>query len=251
MQVLDVAIENGTTSLWYGRVIGFLGTHARAVNKSELLNELVAEGRYHMRWLQRHGEPSPSIEDPDLNIREEITGIDELGESGGEVALFDFDIVQIEEKLLSTALRYMGYNRLDLLDLCKSVNVERLNEIPTGKGRSIEDILQHVCNAEEFYTSRLGMEADETYERHLGMPVADADELPIMKRLDVVRNACIKTLRDLIPIKGESIFQRQEYTSYPKEEWTAHKVVRRFLEHEREHIYNIREYLKTPIRPSV
>ena len=80
------------------------------------------------------------------------------------------------------------------------------------------------------------------------MPISQVDELPIMTRLVAVREACVRTLRDIIPTKGKEIFQRQEYTDYPKEQWTAHKVLRRFLEHEREHIYNIREYLGVPIR---
>lgn len=249
MQVLDIAMEHGSSGLWYGRIIGFLGTHARATSRDELLKELMRELRCHLNWLQKHGEVTMSLETVEWNIKEERGDINELGDSGGEVALFDFDLRNIDEDSLTRALRYMDYHRKDLLELCRTIDEVQMKEVPSGKRRSIEDILQHVCNAEEFYISRFGEEADELYERHLGIPVVDADRLPIMERLGIVREACIRTLKEIVPTRGKVIFQRKEYCKYPAEQWTAHKVLRRLLEHEREHIYNIREYLKVPIRP--
>ena len=248
LNVLNTAIEHGDTGIWYGRIIEFPGTHARATSKAKLLSDLKAELSYHIHWLQRHGEP---IEYPDArkwNVKEEVTGIRELGESGGEVALFDFDQQSVDDRLLETVSRYMAYNRSDLLDICRSLDDEQMSYRPSGKGRCIAEILQHICNAEEFYISRLGRDADDVYEAHLGMPVSEADRLPILARLDVVRAACVKTLEELIPSRQQGVFQRAEYTHYPEERWTAFKVLRRFLEHEREHIYNIRGYLNIPLR---
>jgi hypothetical protein len=80
------------------------------------------------------------------------------------------------------------------------------------------------------------------------MSVNDADKLQVFERLNTVRHACVETLTQIIPVKSDEVFTRPEYTNYPDERWTAHKVIRRFLEHEREHIYNIREYLGLSIR---
>jgi hypothetical protein len=251
LNVLNTAIEYGDTGFWYGRITEFLGTHARATSKTKLLSDLKAELSYHIHWLKRHGE---SIEYPDVgkwNVKEEVAGIKELGMSGGEVALFDTDMQNVDEGLLNIVFRYMTFNRFDLLDICKSLDDKQLSFVPSGKGRSIAEILQHICNAEEFYVSRLGRDADGTYEAHLGMPVSKADELPVLTRLEVVRAACVKTLEELIPSRCEGVFQRAEYTQYPEERWTAFKILRRFLEHEREHIYNIRDYLNVPVRPVI
>ncbi len=250
MLILNVAIEHGTTGFWYGRLIEFLGTHARAISRTELLKELDAELRYHLQWLQRYREHPKVVDNVEMIVKEEVSDIAELGESGGEVALFDFDHSKVDRNLLDTVVRYMGYNRSDLLDLCINLDETYMTRTPEGKGRSIEDILQHVCNAEEFYISRLGKSVDGIYERYLEMPVSEADRLPTLERLDVVRTACIRTLQKMIPTGRNEVFQRAEYTKYPKENWTKYKVLRRFLEHEREHIYNIREYQKIPIRPS-
>lgn len=248
LNILNVAIEHGETGVWYGRIIELLGTHARAASKTDLLSELKAELSYHIDWLNKHGAMTefPNVEK--WNVKEEVTDVKELGESGGEVALFDFDQQRVDEKLLKTAIRFMRFNRFDLLDLCMNLDEEKLRFKPSGKRRCIAEILNHVCNAEEFYISRLGEDADYTYETYLGMPVSEADGLSIFPRLEVVRDACIKTLQQLIPFRCEGIFQREEYTNYPAEKWTAFKIMRRFLEHEREHIYNIRSYLNIPTR---
>jgi hypothetical protein len=250
MNTLDIAIENGGTGVWYGRIIELLGTHARSATRNGILSELRNELTYHLRWLRKHGEFPDILETQNLNIREEITGIGELGESGGEVALFDFDHQAVDEGLVSIAIKYMRYNRQELLSQCSNLNEEQMELVPSGKGRNISEILQHICNAEEFYVSRLGEEAERIYEHNLGMRVSEANALPIWTRLADVRTACVRTLEALLPQSKSMVFQRREYTEYPEEKWTAYKVLRRFLEHEREHIYNIREYLKSPIRPT-
>jgi hypothetical protein len=244
----SAALEHGTTGLWYGRIIEFIGTHARSETRAQLLCDLSDELLYNLKWLESHGEPVRGVAPKELEVKEEITGVGDLGESGGEVALFQFDIRPVSANSVNRMLRHMEFNREDLLTLCEHLGSEQMRLVPPGKGRSIEGILAHICNAEEFYISRMGADADRLYETRLGMPVAEADEIPVFERLRVVRAACVGTLRELVPDLHDSVFTRTKYSKYPEEQWTAHKVMRRFLEHEREHIYNIREYLELPIR---
>ena len=240
---INAAIESGDTGRWYGRLIGLLGTYAKSDSKEGLLKELVEELDYHLDWLNRHGETERVPRNRSLQVAEEVGGIRGLGESGGEVALFGFDRTPVDSRLLEKGIRYMHHSRDDLMMTVQGLDDGTMDRVPSGKRRSIRDILSHVCNAEEFYLSRLGPEADGIYEGHLGMPVSRCDELPILERLPVVRSGCVQTLRELVPQKKGLVFQRAEYTAHPEEKWTAYKVMRRYLEHEREHIYNIREYL--------
>jgi hypothetical protein len=248
MTVLSVALEIGTTGLCYGRFVDYLGTHARATTSTGILRELKNEYKYHREWLRCHGETPPAETEPELIVSEDVSGIRRLGESGGEVALFIYDVKPVHRDLLDSCIRWMGYNRADLLAQVRGLPAETMARVPPGKGRSITQILGHVCNAEEFYVSRLGPEADVVYESSLGMMVEEVDRLPIFDRLKTVRLGCVETLRQFIINKGDAVFTRAEYTEYPSEKWTSHKVLRRFLEHEREHIYNIREYLGLPPR---
>jgi predicted RNase H-like HicB family nuclease len=244
----EIAVEQGTTKKWYGRCIEVPGTIAWAKGKEELLKELERELDYHMTWLRQHGERVPTFDDVSLTIVEEVHNVAELGKSGGEVALFHYDRNPVTPEDMQYFFRLMANNRKDLLTITRNLSENQLAIKPQEKLRTITDILHHICNAEEFYISRLGPEADILYETYTGLPIATVDTLPLFQRLQVVRNACCKTLKDTIPEKGNTIFTREEYTDYPDEKWTAHKVMRRFLEHEREHIYNIQEYLGEPPR---
>jgi len=60
----------------------------------------------------------------------------------------------------------------------------------------------------------------------------EVDQLPLFERLEVVGRACVATLRGLEPQKGARAFARKEFIAHPGEQWTAHKVMRRFLERE-------------------
>lgn len=247
MMPLGIALETGTTGLWYGRFIDFLGTHARANSREGVLSELELELNFHLIWLYRHGEEIPEIDDLHLDVVEEMSNVNELGDSGGEVALFQYDKRNVTMERLDEIITLMTHYRNDLLKLIKPVDHEIMQIVPTTKTRSISDILHHICNAEEWYISRMGSDAQALYESIDNS--LERDNLPIRERLSCVREACVHTLRDVVPTLGANTFTRSEYTSYPEEEWTAHKVLRRFLEHEREHYYNIRGYLKIPVRP--
>jgi predicted RNase H-like HicB family nuclease len=245
---LTALLETGTTGLWYGRIAELLGTHARASTRANVLDELQSELLYHSKWMMSHGDEPPRARNYEIVVGEEASGITQLGESGGEVALFRYDVRPVSKRLLDDCFRWMGNNRADLLDQVKDLPPQIMAHVPHGKKRNITQILGHVCNAEEFYLSRLGPEADQLYESSLDMSVKEVDALPIFDRLETVRHGCLETLRRLVPSKGDQVFTRAEYTSYPDERWTTHKVMRRFLEHEREHIYNIRDYLGVPQR---
>ena len=244
---LSAAVETGSTGLWYGRFIDLVGSHARAEIFDQLMVELRAEAFYHDSWLRRYGEAPLGVTDVSVDVVERVEGVDMLGESGGSVALFNFDLVRPDEAFLNKCIRYMRFHRYDLLELVDGLSETQLNHVPEGKSRNIEQILSHICNAEEWYISRLGSDADLAYEENLGIDIEEADKLPVFERMRVVRRGCVDTLRQIIPLKT-GVFTRADFTSYPTEQWTARKVLRRFLEHEREHIYNIRWYLGKDIR---
>lgn len=245
---IPVALERGTTDRWYGRCIGYPGTIAYAPSKQELLKELTQEINYHVTWLRNHHERVPPLNTIYLTIAEEVTAVCDLGESGGEVAFFSFDIQTITPEKMHTFFKLMHFSREDLVTMVRTIPHDALAYTPPGKSRTLLDIVHHICNCEEFYISRLGEEADKKYEEYAGMPLHEIDELPIFDRLNLVRHSCVKTLEVLIPQKKDAIFKRSEYTNHPREKWSAYKVLRRFLEHEREHYYNILEYLNRPVR---
>jgi hypothetical protein len=175
---LLIAIEHGTTGAWYGRFIEYLGTHARDFDRTMLLQELQKELKYHLQWMQKHDLTPPEVLDPVLIVGEEQHEIGELGVSGGEVALFEFDKQVVEDDLLETIIHFMTLYRKNLVDLVKPLPASKLEITPLGKGRNINQILRHICNAEEWYISRMGEKATQMYFEKAGVPESELDNLP-------------------------------------------------------------------------
>ena len=135
----------------------------------------------------------------------------------------------------------MDFSRQSLLELIRVIPLEKLSTPLPDSDRTIRQVLTHISNAEEWYKSRLGEEADLLFKKYVGMAISRLDQKPVLERLELVRRGCIDVLKDLVIQKGARIFTRDAFTNYPEEQWTSHKVLRRFIEHEREHYYSIKK----------
>ncbi|MFX0116202.1 MAG: DinB family protein [Candidatus Hodarchaeota archaeon] len=237
--VLSAAIEHGTTSKWYGRIIELPGTIAKAASRKQLLLALQLMLDSHISWLKQNNESITVNSAETIRVKEEIIDIPALGESGGCVALFEFDKQPVTLENLRNYFRLMAYSRKALLELIQPIPPELFNVRLPESNRTTLQILAHICNAEEWYKSRLGEHVDQRYEEVIGMPMAKLDKLPILQRLDIVRKSCLVVLEETILSKGATIFTREAYTDFPEELWTASKVLRRYIEHEREHYYSL------------
>jgi len=111
--------------------------------------------------------------------------------------------------------------------------------IPIPGKRSIEHTLRHIANAEEWYISRMGASIQRRYEAYLRELRGGKRRLGSLERLRNVRLGATHTLLAAFPEKCSGTFKRAAYTKYPEELWTFRKVLRRFVEHEREHIGTI------------
>jgi hypothetical protein len=83
--------------------------------------------------MRRHGDEPPRVRSPKLVVGEEASGIGQLGESGGEVALFRYDVKPVSKELLEDCLRWMGYNRADLLAQVENLPAETMAHVPVGR----------------------------------------------------------------------------------------------------------------------
>jgi uncharacterized damage-inducible protein DinB len=94
-----------------------------------------------------------------------------------------------------------------------------------------------VGNAEQWYISRLvPLETLPAEWKH-------DDEMSIFDHLAMVRRTAVARLRGLTEVERSEVFYPRAWTDHPDEPWTARKVLRRFLEHEREHTGQVREIL--------
>jgi predicted RNase H-like HicB family nuclease len=171
------------------------------------------------RWLKAHGEQVPDQIDP---IELEVAGVSaDAGHPGDAASFFPSDRSALSEQEVATLLRLMTYSRRDLLELVTGLGPE----VMAWKARTedekeawdIDDILEHIAGAERFYTTRLSTDV-------LGM-------------LQESRTAAMERLSHLS--EGEM----SRVVEHAGELWSARKVFRRLLEHEREHVRHVQQVL--------
>jgi hypothetical protein len=122
-------------------------------------------------------------------------------------------------------LRLLDWTRQDLLGMIHSTTQERLTKTIAGEVRSsIAGILNHVAIAENWYFSHMGY----------GLEQAQLPSDPL-ENLALVRANSRKQLLKLIG--------NDRITKNCDEVWSARKIIRRTLWHERDHTQHIMQLL--------
>ena len=70
------------------------------------------------------------------------------------------------------------------------------------------------------------------------------EDMPSLDFLEMERRTAEARLRRLTEAERSDVFYPQHWTRHSEEPWTARKVMRRCLEHEREHTAQIRRMLE-------
>lgn len=128
--------------------------------------------------------------------------------------LLQEELPELHQLLLAT--------RADLEAVLEGLDHEDLKREFTGERWSILGVLGHVANAEQWYFDRLG----------LGQPTGDIRADPL-ERIVSVRDHTLATLPTLASRTG--------VVALSGEVWSARKVMRRTLWHERDHTDHIRK----------
>ena len=188
-------------------------------------------------WLKAHREPlvpeayvaRPSM--ADLFVAE-IRAKGAPLVAGSQAGLFEFDRAEWDDERLERTLRWLGYSRADLLDKIEDLGEAELKARQIMPGRSLWDTLRHVGNAEFGYI----MSIDGPLE---GIePITDTEPADVRERLGVIRGIFERRVRAR-PAGKRSEVVLPKWTARPDEPWTLPKVMRRAIEHEREHFAEI------------
>ncbi|HYF93064.1 MAG TPA: DinB family protein [Symbiobacteriaceae bacterium] len=217
---------------WMGHLLQEPGCIWLARSPEEVAERAPAALAGFFGWLRRHGEAG-AVTPVGGEIAVEVAELHEavnFGQSGGAVGLFEPDRLAATADFIATAVRRLGYARRDLLELVAELPEAALDWAPPDGKRSIRKNLHHVRNAQGWYLTRvLGWAATE---RQLPEPWPEAT----FESLRWTLEGCTTALLDLPPEYRTGIYRATE----PDEDWTARKMLRRFVEHEREHIEVIR-----------
>lgn len=213
------------------------GCHLRAVDRESAMAELPVAVAAYNGWLRRHGEAATI---PDEGVQFQVRG--EMQGSGpfapGDVAaLFEWDRKPLTSDELRRYLQLATYQRADLIALTRELPASVVKWVPDPDSMSIERVMRHIGEAEQWYISRL------LPPERLPKPWSEDAGMPLRQFLRMTRSTAEACLRRLEQEELANIHVPTHFTEKPGEPWTARKVMRRFLEHEREHIDHIRQLL--------
>lgn len=221
MAHLRVYIEEGSTegppvAAW---LLDLPGAYATGQTRAEALEGVVGEVRDYWRWLRKHGEIAPTDDD---SIGVEVVETFQMFRSSPNYevnAFFAPDALAITEEDIPRYLWLLEASRKELKELLARVPPHALDWKRDDRTRTIREILRHIAWTELWYLGRL---------------LSD-DPLAMLQE---ARAIAVEHLRQL------EAAQRERVTIHAGEKWSARKVFRRFLYHERYHTKSVRGILQ-------
>lgn len=192
-------------------------------NQESAINKVKAAVSEWYTWAKGHGEV---VEIPPA-IRVEPAEVMHVtynpAEAGKPEPLFWSEVLPVSTKDIERTLRLMEYSRRDLLGACSNLDRRAFRWKPNEGPRTIGNCLNHIAIVEWWYITRLNIDLPE--------------DLPgdVFELLDYTRRLAKRSLGRLSKEKRRRIFQPKKDPSPICDLWTARKVLRRFVDHERLH----------------
>jgi predicted RNase H-like HicB family nuclease len=224
-----VAVEEVEPGHWVAWALDLPGCFSSASTEDEAVERAPERIAEYFTWLASHDATLPPLEGPfEVEVMETFRAFASNEDPRYSVnAFFKDDRRVVGYWDVEVALRLLVWTREDLLRAVEPLTRERLDEPVAGEVRgSIGGILEHVARAENWYFGHLD----------LGLDRAQLPGDPF-EMLRVVR---ANTRGNLVRFVGE-----ERITNRREELWSARKVVRRTLWHERDHTQHIGGLLAT------
>ncbi len=220
-----LGVEDIEPNHWVAWVLELFGCYSKARNREEAIAAAPSRITQYFEWLSKHGYNVPRGAEPiEVEVGESFKSF--ISEGNYIVnAFFKDDRRPLNHDEIERALRLLEYTRGDLLQVINQMPPRRIDEPIRGEVQgSIRGILNHVAWAEWWYFDRLNLAFKE-------------EQMPddVMSMLEKVRTHTRHQLPRLVGDTG--------ITERIGEHWSARKIIRRTLWHERTHTEQIIRYL--------
>lgn len=187
--------------------------------------------RWHL-WARGHGEDIESPSSVEIDPTEVMHVPYNPAEAGKPEPLFWSEILPVRARDVNRTLRLMKHSRSDLMELCSGLERGELSWKPEGEPRSISGSLRHIAIAERWYVSRLDIDLPKSFPKD------------VFQALQWARELAVDSLRSLSKRQRSEIFQPRNDPSPTCNLWTARKVLRRIVDHERLHTAYVEKILR-------
>jgi len=184
-------------------------------------------------WLKKHEERISDITNKvEIEVTEMLCVDYNPTEAGKPEPLFWSEVLPVQRHDIERTIQLMEYSRKDLLNLLSNISDECLDWKPPGKPRTIRNCLKHIAYVEPWYINRLNIEVPEDYPGD------------VLELLNYTRNIVLECLENFPERKMRGIFQPKKDRNPVCDLWTARKVLRRLVDHEKLHTKYIEKMLK-------
>ena len=220
-------LESGYDTAWtFAHVPELLGCFSKERSREMALEKLPDRIQSHLSWLKTKGESVSLKGEITVMITEKfncfMVGDYEVG------ACFEADRKPVGREESQAAIRRMSWNREELLSKVAHLPAEVLDKKLAGSARTLRQVLNHIAGAELWYIDRIKS----------NIPSFKSFPEEALARLSTVRDFVIAELLKLSEEELSKVVVKDH------EEWTARKVLRRLLEHEREHLLLLDSFLQ-------
>ncbi len=183
---------------------------------------------WHLAWLRKYAKPAPPASEPILpRLAQQHPS---TAREGNLVGFFESERQPVLVEEIPPFLDLIACSRIELLEMTRPLADPILDRQPAPASWSIQDVLRHVAAAERWYLTRI--------LDHTNLPKFKPNP-SIWGRLEAVRALALERLAGLSEAECSQVVADQS-----GELWSARKVFRRYLEHEREHTHHILEILE-------
>lgn len=224
---IRLAVEDIELNHWLAWALDLPACFSSAITAADAVAHAPQKIAEHFSWLLNHDGLLLIVNEPiEVEVVETFHSFASNEDPDYVVnAFFEDDRRPLGYWDIEIALRLLDWTRQDLLDVIQSTTQDQLTKAISGEVRgSITGILNHVAIAENWYFDQLGCGLEQ-------------QQLPSnpMEKLVIVR---ANTRAQLVKLNGY-----EQLTKNCDELWSARKIVRRTLWHERDHTQQITQLL--------
>jgi predicted RNase H-like HicB family nuclease len=223
--IYDIYFQVNRTGRTHAHVPAWPGCNWLANDPEEALGSAAGAIAWHLSWLSKYGKLCPLPGEPIVpRLAQQHSS---TAREGNLIGFFEFERQPVLAEEVPYFLELMTCARVELLELTRDLPGEILVWQPAPGSWSIQEALRHVASAERWYLTR----------------ILDPSTLPkfkpnpsVWRRLEVVRELVLERLSGLNEAERSKVIPDASC-----ELWSARKVFRRYLEHEREHTRHVQE----------
>ena len=204
-------------------ILDLPGCFSSARDREDAVGRAPSRIAEYFAWITRHDPSLPKVSGPfEVNVMETFEAHPCSDDRDYLVnAFFEDDRRPLSYWDVEAGLRLLEWTRQDLLAVVEPLSAEQIHRTIRGEDRdTIAGVLEHLLAAENWYLHQLDLSVERS-------------SLPenVFEKLEAVRT---NTRRQLVTLMGE-----KRITESCDERWSARKILRRTLWHERDHTQHI------------